>query len=75
MSLLSATCRELVPTADINLAASLMQLLYSLMDEWRTADAAKALVGCLTCPVLMSQHMAREGIGINLAALQHGTIS
>lgn len=44
-------CRELVPTADINLVASLMQLLYSLLDEWRPADTAQTLVGawCLRC--------------------------
>jgi hypothetical protein len=43
-------CRELVPTADINLVVSLMQLLYSLMDEWRAADASKAPVGFLWNP-------------------------
>jgi hypothetical protein len=41
---MSAACRELVSTADINLVASLMQLLHSLLDEWRAADAAKAPV-------------------------------
>lgn len=39
--------RELVPTADINLVASLMQLLHSLLDEWRAADAAKSPVSDL----------------------------
>jgi hypothetical protein len=39
-----ACCRELVPTADISLVASLMQLLHSLLDEWRAADAAQAQV-------------------------------
>lgn len=37
-------CRELVPTADINLVDSLMKLLYCLLDEWRAADAAQATV-------------------------------
>lgn len=45
----SVLCRELVPTADINLVASLMQLLYSLLDEWRAADVAQS-------PVSASQH-------------------
>lgn len=40
--------RELVPTADINLVVSLMQLLYSLMDEWWAADASKTPVGSLS---------------------------
>lgn len=40
----AATCRELVATADTALAVSVMQLLWSLLDEWRAADAAKAPV-------------------------------
>jgi hypothetical protein len=42
--------RELVPTADINLVVSLMQMLFSLLDEWRAADAAQAQVIVDTMP-------------------------
>ncbi len=33
-----------MPTSDINLPVSLMSILWSQLDEWRTADTAKAPV-------------------------------
>ncbi|KAF6265404.1 dynein heavy chain 6 [Scenedesmus sp. NREL 46B-D3] len=37
-------CKELLPTADINLPVSLMNLLWSQLDEWRAADKNKTTV-------------------------------
>jgi hypothetical protein len=38
------TCRELVGTADINLPVSLMNIMWSLLDEFRAADATQSTV-------------------------------
>lgn len=68
-----------MPTADINLVVSLMQLLYSLMDEWRAADASKTPVGVPKgfCGARLSsllQYAEPHLVSVQPATTQHRSI-
>lgn len=52
MAFVRKNCRELVPTSDINLPVSLMNMMWSLMDEFREEKVSR-LTGSPSCLALL----------------------